>query len=63
MYIVQDGKAHQVPVELGSRVENRVEVVKVWPVTKRSSRGKISSVKGWRYRCKRSMPSGVRGKA
>ena len=28
VYIVQDGKAHQVPVELGSRVENRVEVVK-----------------------------------
>ena len=28
VYVVQDGKAHQVPVELGSRVENRVEVVK-----------------------------------
>ncbi len=28
VYVVKDGKAHQVPVELGSRVENRVEVVK-----------------------------------
>ncbi len=28
VYVVQDGKAHQVPVELGSRIENRVEVVK-----------------------------------
>ncbi len=28
VYVVQDGKAHQVPVVLGSRVENRVEVVK-----------------------------------
>ncbi len=28
VYVVQDGKAHQVQVELGSRVENRVEVVK-----------------------------------
>jgi membrane fusion protein (multidrug efflux system) len=28
VYIIQDGKAHQVPVELGIRVENRVEVLK-----------------------------------
>jgi membrane fusion protein (multidrug efflux system) len=28
VYIVKDGKAHQVPVELGSRVDNRVEVTK-----------------------------------
>ena len=28
VYVVKDGKAHQVPVELGARVENRVEVVK-----------------------------------
>ena len=28
VYVVQDGKAHQVPVTLGSRVENRVEVLK-----------------------------------
>jgi membrane fusion protein (multidrug efflux system) len=28
VYIVKDGKAHQVPVELGSRVGNRVEVTK-----------------------------------
>jgi membrane fusion protein (multidrug efflux system) len=28
VYIIQDGKAHQVPVELGSRVGNRVEVLK-----------------------------------
>lgn len=28
VYIVKDGKAHQVPVELGARAENRVEVVK-----------------------------------
>ncbi|HET9961668.1 MAG TPA: efflux RND transporter periplasmic adaptor subunit [Nitrospiraceae bacterium] len=27
VYIIQDGKAHQVPVELGIRVENRVEVL------------------------------------
>lgn len=26
VYVVKDGKAHQVPVELGSRVDNRVEV-------------------------------------
>lgn len=28
VYVVKDGKAHQVPVELGTRAENRVEVVK-----------------------------------
>jgi RND family efflux transporter MFP subunit len=28
VYVVKDGKAHQVPVELGARSENRVEVVK-----------------------------------
>jgi membrane fusion protein (multidrug efflux system) len=28
VYVVKDGKAHQVPVELGSRVGNRVEVTK-----------------------------------
>ena len=28
VYIVKDGKAHQVPVELGARVDNRVEVLK-----------------------------------
>ena len=28
VYVVKDGKAHQVPVELGSRVDNRVEVTK-----------------------------------
>ena len=28
VYVVQDGKAHQVPVELGARAENRVEVLK-----------------------------------
>ncbi|MBP8257035.1 MAG: efflux RND transporter periplasmic adaptor subunit [Opitutaceae bacterium] len=28
VYVVKDGKAHQVPVELGARAENRVEVVK-----------------------------------
>jgi len=28
VYVVKDGKAHQVPVELGTRVENRVEVLK-----------------------------------
>jgi membrane fusion protein (multidrug efflux system) len=28
VYVVRDGKAHQVPVELGARAENRVEVVK-----------------------------------
>lgn len=28
VYVVKDGKAHQVPVELGTRVDNRVEVVK-----------------------------------
>jgi len=28
VYVVKDGKAHQVPVELGAREENRVEVVK-----------------------------------
>lgn len=28
VYVVKDGKAHQVPVELGARVDNRVEVVK-----------------------------------
>ncbi len=28
VYIVKDGNAHQVPVELGARTENRVEVVK-----------------------------------
>ncbi len=28
VYIVKDGKAHQVPVELGARADNRVEVVK-----------------------------------
>ena len=28
VYVVKDGKAHQVPVQLGARVENRVEVVK-----------------------------------
>lgn len=28
VYVVKDGKAHQVPVELGARTENRVEVVK-----------------------------------
>ncbi|MCW5798872.1 MAG: efflux RND transporter periplasmic adaptor subunit [Nitrospira sp.] len=28
VYVVKDGKAHQVPVELGTRTENRVEVVK-----------------------------------
>ena len=27
VYVVKDGKAHQVPVELGARAENRVEVV------------------------------------
>ena len=28
VYVVKDGKAHQVPVELGTRVDNRVEVLK-----------------------------------
>ncbi|ULA61165.1 MAG: HlyDD23 domain-containing protein [Nitrospira sp.] len=28
VYVVKDGNAHQVPVELGTRTENRVEVVK-----------------------------------
>jgi membrane fusion protein (multidrug efflux system) len=28
VYIVKDGKAHQVSVELGSRIGNRVEVTK-----------------------------------
>ncbi len=28
VYIVRDGKAHQVPVSVGSRVENRIEVTK-----------------------------------
>lgn len=28
VYIVREGKAHQVPVEVGSRVENRIEVTK-----------------------------------
>jgi RND family efflux transporter MFP subunit len=28
VYVVKDGKAHQVPVELGTRVDNRVEVTK-----------------------------------
>jgi membrane fusion protein (multidrug efflux system) len=28
VYVVKDGKARQVPVQLGARVENRVEVVK-----------------------------------
>ncbi|HRC42540.1 MAG TPA: efflux RND transporter periplasmic adaptor subunit [Nitrospira sp.] len=28
VYVVKDGKAHQVPVELGARAENRVEVLK-----------------------------------
>ena len=28
VYVVKDGKAHQVPVELGARSDNRVEVVK-----------------------------------
>jgi membrane fusion protein (multidrug efflux system) len=28
VYVVKDGKAHQVPVELGGRADNRVEVVK-----------------------------------
>lgn len=28
VYVVKDGKAHQVPVELGARVDNRVEVLK-----------------------------------
>ncbi|HQY56458.1 MAG: efflux RND transporter periplasmic adaptor subunit [Nitrospira sp.] len=28
VYVVKDGKAHQIPVELGARSENRVEVVK-----------------------------------
>ncbi len=28
VYVVKDGKAHQVPVELGARSENRVEVLK-----------------------------------
>ena len=28
VYIVKDGKAHQVAVELGSRADNRVEVIK-----------------------------------
>jgi len=28
VYVVQDGKAHQIPVELGARSDNRVEVVK-----------------------------------
>src|SRR5574338_929446 len=28
VYVVKDGKAHQVPVELGIRVENRIEVLK-----------------------------------
>ncbi len=28
VYVVKDGKAHQVPVELGTRVDNRVEVMK-----------------------------------
>jgi membrane fusion protein (multidrug efflux system) len=28
VYVVKEGKAHQVPVELGSRVDNRVEVTK-----------------------------------
>jgi membrane fusion protein (multidrug efflux system) len=28
VYVVRDGKAYQVPVELGGRAENRVEIVK-----------------------------------
>lgn len=28
VYVVRDGKAHQVPVEVGSRTENRIEVTK-----------------------------------
>lgn len=28
VYVVRDGKAHQVPVEVGSRIENRIEVTK-----------------------------------
>ncbi len=28
VYIVQNGAAHQVPVEIGARVENRIEIVK-----------------------------------
>jgi membrane fusion protein (multidrug efflux system) len=28
VYVVQEGKAHQVPVELGTRVDNRIEVLK-----------------------------------
>ncbi len=28
VYVIRDGKAHQVPVELGGRVDNRVEVLK-----------------------------------
>jgi len=28
VYVVKDGKAHQVPVELGARADNRVEVLK-----------------------------------
>ncbi|MCS6288325.1 MAG: efflux RND transporter periplasmic adaptor subunit [Nitrospira sp.] len=28
VYVVKDGKAHQIPVELGARSDNRVEVVK-----------------------------------
>ena len=28
VYIIRDGKAHQVPVEVGLRTENRVEITK-----------------------------------
>jgi membrane fusion protein (multidrug efflux system) len=28
VYVVRDGKAHQVPVEIGSRTENRIEITK-----------------------------------
>jgi membrane fusion protein, multidrug efflux system len=28
VYVVQDGKAHQMPVELGGRAENRIEITK-----------------------------------
>ena len=28
VYVVRDGKAYQVPVEIGSRTENRIEITK-----------------------------------
>jgi membrane fusion protein (multidrug efflux system) len=28
VYVVRDGKAYQVPVEIGARVENRIEITK-----------------------------------